>query len=212
VLVSALFIDPPMTPPTVSAAAATNVSSTSATLNGTVNANGSSTTVSFEWGTATGGPYPNSSPAQPSTVNGSTDTAVSLGIAGLTPETTYFYRVVATNGGGTTSSAERSFTTKALITGTAPQITSVPVTQARYGREYIYSVTATGSPTPTFHLDGSPPAGMVIDATSGVIRWTPASVSSYQVTVRVANGVLPEATQTFTIVVRYEVALPIVVR
>jgi hypothetical protein len=53
---------------------------------------------------------------------------------------------------------------------------------------------------------------MVIDATSGVIRWTPATVGSYQVTVRAANGALPEATQTFTIVVRYEVALPLVAR
>jgi hypothetical protein len=184
----------------------------SATLNGTVNANGASTTVSFEWGTTAGGPYPNSSPALPGTVTGSVDTAVSVGIAGLTPEMTYYYRVVATNAGGTARSTERSFTTAALVAGTAPQITSVAVTEVAVGQEYIYTVTATGSPTPTFQLDGSPPTGMVIDATTGVVRWTPATAGSYQVTVRAANGVLPEATQTFTIVVRYKVTLPIIAR
>jgi hypothetical protein len=208
---SALFIDPPISPPTANADAATNVSSISATLNGTVNANGSATTVSFEWGTITGGPYPNSTLASPGTVTGSANTAVNLGVAGLTPQTTYYYRVVATNAGGTATSTEHSFTT-AVITGTAPHITSVPVTQTARGREYIYNVTATGSPAPSFYLDGSPPAGMTIDLTTGVVRWTPATAGSYQVTVCAANGVLPEATQTFTIVVHYDVALPIVAR
>jgi hypothetical protein len=209
---SALFTDPPMTAPTAGANAATDVGPISATLNGTVNASNSSTTVSFEWGTTAGGPYPNNSPALPSTVTGSADTAVSAGIAGLTPETTYYYSVVATNGGGTARSSERSFTTAALVAGTAPSITSVPVTKIGLGRAYSYTVIASGSPVPSFQLDGSPPAGMVINATTGMIRWTPATVGNYQITVRAANGVLPEATQTFTIVVRYEVVLPMVAR
>jgi hypothetical protein len=209
---SALFIDPPITPPTASANAATDVGSSSATLNGTVNASGDSTTVSFEWGLTAGGPYPNSSPALPSTITGSANTAVSAAIAGLTPETSYYYRVVTTNGGGTIRSIEGSFTTMALVAGTAPQITSVPATKIGVGREYSYTVTASGSPAPSFHLDSSSPAGMVLDATTGVISWTPATAGSYQVTVRAANGVLPEATQTFTIVVRYEVALPMLAR
>jgi hypothetical protein len=209
---SALFTDPPITPPTASANTATDVGPISATLNGAVNASDSSTTVSFEWGATAGGPYPNSSPALPGTVTGGADTAMSAGIAGLTPETTYYYCVVATNGGGTTRSIERSFTTAALIAGAAPQITSVPVTQLGLGREYSYTVTASGSPAPSFQLDGSPPAGMVINATTGMVRWTPATVGSYQVTVRAANGVLPEATQTFTIVVHYELVLPMIVR
>jgi len=53
---------------------------------------------------------------------------------------------------------------------------------------------------------------MALDATTGVIRWTPATAGSYQVTVRAANGVLPEAIQTFTIVVRYDIALPLLTR
>jgi large repetitive protein len=154
-----------------------------------------------------GGPYPNSSPALPGTVTGSANTAVSAEIAGLIPETSYYYRVVTTNGGGTVRSIEGSFTTMIVVAGTAPQTTNVPATKIGVGREYSYTVTASGSPAPSFQLDSSPPAGMVLDATTGVIRWTTATVGSYPVTVRAANGVLPEATQTFTIVVRYEVAV-----
>jgi hypothetical protein len=209
---SALFTDPPITPPTASANAATNVGSNSATLNGTANASGDSTTVSFEWGITAGGPYPNSSAALPGTVTGSANAAVSTTITGLTPETTYSYRVVATNGGGTVRSIEGSFTTTAVVAGTAPQITSVPVTKIAVGREYSYTVTASGSPAPSFHLYGAPPAGMVLNATTSVIRWTPTMAGSYQVTVRAANGTLPEATQTFTIVVRYQISLPLVAR
>jgi hypothetical protein len=86
------------------------------------------------------------------------------------------------------------------------------VTQIGLRREYSDTVTARGSPVPSFRLDGSPPSGMVIDATTGIIGCTPATAGTYQVTLHAANGELPEATQTFTIVVRYEIVLPMVAR
>jgi hypothetical protein len=46
-------------------------------------------------------------------VTGSTATAVSAALSGLTAGTTYHYRVVGTNGGGTTNGADASFTTLA---------------------------------------------------------------------------------------------------
>jgi hypothetical protein len=94
------------TPPTVTTSAATNFSSgTSATLNGTVNPNGSSTTVYFQYGTTTS--YGSTTPNQ--TFTGSTTWNVSSNISGLTPFTTYHFRIVATNCGGTNYGVDRTF-------------------------------------------------------------------------------------------------------
>lgn len=82
----------------------------------------------------------------------------------------------------------------------APAITSMPVTTAVVNAPYAYTVTATGLPPPTFSLS-SPPAGMTIGDTTGVIAWTPASTGAFPVTIVAANGVAPNASQKFTITV-----------
>ena len=46
---------------------------------------------------------------------GTSDTAVSATASGLTPNTTYYYRVVATNAAGTTYGLEQSFRTAAQV-------------------------------------------------------------------------------------------------
>ena len=96
--------------PTVTTDAASGVSCMVATLNGTVNANGFSTTVTFEYGLTTA--YATIVTADQSPVTGDTGTAVSKTLSGLTTNTTYHYRVVATNAGGTTYGADMTFTTK----------------------------------------------------------------------------------------------------
>ena len=70
-----------------------------ATLNGTVNANGLSTTVTFEYGTTTS--YGSTVTANQSPVTGNSITNVSADISGLTPCTTYHFRVKAENSEGT---------------------------------------------------------------------------------------------------------------
>jgi uncharacterized repeat protein (TIGR03803 family) len=102
--------------PTTAVTAATSITQTSATFNGTVNARNFDATVHFEYGTD-GNTFPNSAVASPATVTGNADTSVSAAVAGLTKGTTYFYRVVAVNAGGTTVSGVSSFTT--LIEPTA---------------------------------------------------------------------------------------------
>ncbi len=97
--------------PTVTTNPATGVSSTGATLNGTVNANGDSTTVLFRFGTTAGGPYPNLIAATPSPVTGTTPTAVSAVLTGLTPNQIYYFIIEGTNGSGTTQGTEQSFST-----------------------------------------------------------------------------------------------------
>ena len=40
---------------------------------------------------------------------------------------------------------------------------------------------------------------MTINPTTGLIQWTPSAAGNFDVTVKAANGVSPDATQSFTI-------------
>jgi glucose/arabinose dehydrogenase len=83
----------------------------------------------------------------------------------------------------------------------APSFTSSPVTTAVVNAAYTYDANAAGNPAPTFSLT-SAPTGMSINATTGVINWTPTSTGNFSVTIQAANGVSPNATQgPFTITV-----------
>ncbi len=80
--------------------------------------------------------------------------------------------------------------TVAAATGTAPTITSTPSLTATYGVPYTYQVTATdpeGGPF-TYSLPTAP-AGMTINATTGLVSWTPtkAQVGTRNMTVRVTD-------------------------
>ncbi|MDP3297216.1 MAG: fibronectin type III domain-containing protein, partial [Thermodesulfovibrionia bacterium] len=99
-------------PPTATTNPATNINGDSATLNATVNPNGSAATVYFEWGTTTS--YGNSTPSQ-SIGSGTSNVNVASNLTGLSPNTTYYYRVIATNAGGTSYGYNMSFTTKNII-------------------------------------------------------------------------------------------------
>jgi len=95
-------------PPTVTTGSATSVTSSSATLNGTVNPNGSSTTYYFQYGTSTS--Y-GSSTTSTSAGSGTSDVSVDASISGRSSNTTYHYRLVATNSAGTSYGDDQSFTT-----------------------------------------------------------------------------------------------------
>src|SRR5438477_5105111 len=79
-------------PPTVTTNAASGVAQTSATLKGTVNPNGTATSVSFEYGTTTS--Y-GSTTASQAIGSGSSAVAVSQGVAGLMCGAPYHFRVLA---------------------------------------------------------------------------------------------------------------------
>ena len=87
----------------------------------------------------------------------------------------------------------------------SPGITTTPDTTAVVNSLYTYDVDATGSPAPTFSLITFP-TGMSIDSTTGVISWTPTVVGSVNVLVRAANGVLPNADQSYTITIASDTA------
>ena len=78
------------------------------------------------------------------------------------------------------------------------------------GQLYSYDVNADSYTTPTYSLTTFP-AGMTINATTGLIEWTPAPGDGgmdHSVTVEVSNGVTPVATQSFTITVPVPVVVP----
>lgn len=82
-------------PPTVTTQDAVVLSSTTATLNGTVNANNASATVTFDYGLTIS--YGSSANATQSPVTGTTVKSVSKDISGLTPNQTYHFRVKASS-------------------------------------------------------------------------------------------------------------------
>ena len=87
---------------------ASDVSQTSATLNGSVNPNSASTSYWFEYGTSQS--LGNTTSAQ-SAGNGTSNQNVLAGVTGLSANTTYYFRVVAQNSYGTTQGSVLSFTT-----------------------------------------------------------------------------------------------------
>ena len=95
--------------PTATTNAASSVTAAGATLNGSINANGTSTTVTFEYGTSNS--YGTSVSATPATVTGSSATSVSYSLTGLTAGTTYHYRVKGVNTAGTGYGNNATFTT-----------------------------------------------------------------------------------------------------
>ena len=116
--------------PTVTITAAGELTPTSARLQGQVNARNHDATVVFEWGTD-GNSFPNSAAADPAYVTGNTTISVSTAIAGLNQGQSYFYRIVATNAGGTVTSGTQSFRTLTPATATITGATALSTTRAR---------------------------------------------------------------------------------
>ncbi len=94
-------------PPVVTTNPATNVTSSSATLNGSLDPHGLTTTVHFQYGTTTS--YGHTTANQSKT--GNTYQNVAANVSGLTASTTYHFRIVATNSAGTRYGTDRTFTT-----------------------------------------------------------------------------------------------------
>jgi DNA-binding beta-propeller fold protein YncE len=116
--------------PDVTTAAASGVDSADATLNGQVDpaGGGDITDCHFDYGTDTN--YGNSVPCdQPVPISSATD--VTAALSGLSPNTTYHYRLVAANASGQTAGGDQTFTTDAIaptVDASAPFASSTSTT------------------------------------------------------------------------------------
>ncbi|MDZ7399744.1 MAG: BACON domain-containing carbohydrate-binding protein [candidate division KSB1 bacterium] len=175
------------TAPTVTTNAASNVTANSAQLNGTVNPNGLTTTVKFQYGTTTS--YGSEITASPSSVSGTSSASVSAQLSGLLPNTTYHYRVVATNSVGTSYGEDQSFTTLAssylTVSPTSITLDSSPNSQGSFSITSNVNWNASDNAS---WLDVSPVSGsgngtVTITANSANISANPRSA-----TVTVSGG------------------------
>jgi hypothetical protein len=104
------FIAP--TRPRIDGESASDVASSGATLGAQINPGGSATTYSFEYGTSASYGQSTPAPAGALAAAGLVDIAVSARPQGLAPDTTYYYRVTATNSFGSVRGMGHSFTTQ----------------------------------------------------------------------------------------------------
>ena len=105
---------------------------------------------------------------------------------------------------GRGGSVTQSFTLRVVVpvANAAPAVTSTPVGPATVGSPYRYAVTATdpdGDPV-SFALTTAP-AGMAIDAGTGVLTWTPGvgQIGDHAVVIEVSDGRGGVTTQSFTL-------------
>jgi len=142
--------------------------------------------------TATGFPAPTFS--DPGNLDGLTLNSTT-GVLSGTPTTTgtFTSTITATNSAGTASQ------TFALTVGTVPVIAATGGYALVQGTAPSYTVTASGSPAPTFSDPGDLD-GLSIDPNSGALSGTPTTTGSFTSTVTATNQ-FGSASQTFTLTV-----------
>jgi uncharacterized repeat protein (TIGR01451 family) len=195
-------------PPSVTTQAATSIGPTSAMLNASVNPNGASTTGFFQYGLTTS--YGSSTPAQ-ALGSGSSATPLVAPVSGLTCGTTYHFRAVAANSGGTTNGSNRSFTTStcspqadlavtksdgktAAVPGTANSYT---ITVTNLGPSSLTSLTLIDILPPTLQTPIFTPSAGTYNSATG--SWTGINLSAGQsVTLTLSASISPSATGTLT--------------
>lgn len=148
--------------PVAATDAASGITSSGATLNGTINANNDSTTVTYEYGLTTG--YGSTVTADQSPVTGNGNTQVSKAISGLAVNTIYHYRVKGVNAGGITYGSDVTFTTLQLAATPTGGVTTnidgtikkdAEITLYSEAGATIYYATALNGATPAVPDTGS---------------------------------------------------------
>jgi hypothetical protein len=183
---------------------ATGVSMSSATLNGSVDPNGRSTTWYFEYGTSTS--YGSKTSTQ-SAGSGTSPTNVSASVSGLTRGKQYHYRLVATSDAGTARGADRTFSTTGAPSAATSPATSITPTSARLNGTVTPNGLATtwyfayGTSTSYGSRTSSHSAGSGVNPASvsaSVTGLRPATVYHYRLVASNSQGTSVGADQSFS--------------
>lgn len=131
--------------PVVTTEAASSITATSAQLNGYVNPNGSSTMVYFQFGLT-----PSYGSATLSEGIGTSAGDYGTSISNLSPNTSYYYRIVANNGGGTSYGGELTFTSAqapvlSIAVSGSRLVLSWPATEVAFAPEFTTSLGGTNN-------------------------------------------------------------------
>ena len=133
----------PTVPPTVVTDAATAVSATRVSFAGRVNPNGLNTTVSIEWGLSEAALT--NVITVPGDLSGTSVQTVSGEATFLTPNTEYFYRVVAVSSAGTSRGSVAKQRTNTA--GQLPVVTTLPATSITHDSVVLNGTVTPNSPT-----------------------------------------------------------------
>jgi hypothetical protein len=193
------------TAPTVTSGAAIAITQTTATVSGTIPANGCTAVTAYgiEFSTTNG--FPNGTGTAVASTN-LTGINFSSALTGLAPSTTYYYHAYATNAGGTSYGLQGSFTTAAPVLTATPLtafgancinttagpnsivINSNAVTAANINvgplNGYTFSTTPGGIYTASLSI--THPAGPFTQTV--YVKFTPTAVQSYNGSIPVSGG------------------------
>jgi hypothetical protein len=91
----------------------------------------------------------------------------------------------------------------------APSFTSSGSATFTAGTFGTFTVSASGTPAPTFTMTGSLPSGLSFNTTSGVLSGTPGTTTggTYTFTITASNGVGTAPSQTFTLTINQPAAI-----
>lgn len=194
------------TPPQPQTGDATALGTTTATLTGSLATGGADTTYRFAYGTTTSyglTTAPATLPAAPSPAT------ASAAIGGLTANTTYHYRLLATNAAGTVAGADRTFTTSsaprrpAVATRSATNLAATSATIVGrvnpYGQTTTYrfewgTSTAYGTATPS----GTVAIGPTSTVTAALTGLQPNTRYVFRIVATNATGTARSTSRSFT--------------
>jgi hypothetical protein len=180
----ALTAKTPPDAPTVVTKAALEVTQTSARLTATVNPNGGEVSeCKFEYGMSTS--YGSSVACSKLPGSGTSPVEVSASVTGLTANTSYHFRISATNAGGTSKGSDETFKTLP----SAPTVSKVEPSEGPEAGGTKVTITGTGFTGATAVKFGANPAkSFKVESATAIAAESPAGTGTVDVTVTTAGG------------------------